>query len=300
MNLLGFLFNCDEHSQKLPDELYCKEYEHLYKKGVRTYLFDIASILEKNEVFLERSTIRVYLIYRGRMISAQQYQKLYDLLLEKNFQLIITPKQYRESHYLDRWYPKLRDLTVRSYFSDGIPTDKEIKELLLKFGTKSVIVKDYVKALNYEWYESCFIEDASNEHEALKVISNFIEQQGDNFSDGLVLREYIDLKKDSKHFKNGNSTSEEIRIFCFGKEPFCFISYWSGGAALRDKNFIKIIDQCASLNSPFYTLDLAKKKDGNWVLIDVGDGQVSNLRGYNIEKFYDCFLSVLNRLYVVY
>ena len=48
------------------------------------------------------------------------------------------------------------------------------------------------------------------------------------------------------------------------------------------------------------TIDLAKKTDGTWVLIEVGDGQVSHLRGYDVDKFYTCFLSLLSKDYDIY
>ena len=67
-----------------------------------------------------------------------------------------------------------------------------------------------------------------------------------------------------------------------------------------DRSFLSAIDKCAILESPFYTIDLAKKTDGTWVLIEVGDGQVSHLRGYDIDKFYTCFLSLLSKDYDVY
>ena len=67
-----------------------------------------------------------------------------------------------------------------------------------------------------------------------------------------------------------------------------------------DRSFLTAIDKCAILENPFYTIDLAKKKDGGWVLIEVGDGQVSHLRGYDVEKFYTCFLSLLAKDYDVY
>jgi len=301
MNNLGFLFGCDSKNNTIVDATFLEEYDYLKSRDVKVFIIDLENILSKDDVLIEKSLYPVSLIYRGWMLSYQQYEKLYQLLLTKNYQLMVSPTAYRESHYLDKWYPKLSDLTAKTYFSEGTPSEEKIKEMLSKFDHKSIIVKDYVKTLNYEWYESCFIKDASNNEEALKVINNFINKQGDSFSGGLVLREYLDIKKTNRHFKEGDGLeNEEVRVFCLDKEPFCFISYWSGGVALRDRNFLGIIDKCNVLSSPFYTLDLAKLSTGEWIIIDVGDGQVSQLRGYDVEKFYDCFLSVLNISYQIY
>lgn len=300
MSSLGFLFNCDEKDRTKPDVEYEQEYEHLAVRKVRVFLFDYTEIEEGQEIQLPYTTEKVYLIYRGWMLNEFQYERLYHTLLEKNYELVVTPYQYRECHYLNYWYPKLENITAKSVYSHGLASDKEIKEMLEKFDGKSVIVKDYVKSRKHEWYESCFIENASDVDNAMEVIHRFIERQAEKFAGGLVLREYLDIVKTGVHFQSHMPISEEIRIYCYRSEPICFISYWSGGMVQMDRSFLNAIDRCAVLESPFYTIDLAKKTDGTWVLIEVGDGQVSHLRGYDVEKFYTCFLSLLSKDYDVY
>jgi len=300
MSILGFLFNCDEKDRTKPDEGYREEYEHLLNRQVKAYLFDLSEIEEGNELQLPKTIEKVYLIYRGWMLNEFQYERLYHALLDINYELVVTPYQYRECHYLNYWYPKLERITAKSVYSHGLPTEEEIKEMLSHFDGKSIIVKDYVKSRKHEWYESCFIEDAADQESALEVIHRFIERQADKFAGGLVLREYLDIVKTGVHFESHMPISEEIRIYCYKSEPICFISYWSGGMVQMDRSFLSAIDKCAILESPFYTIDLAKKKDGGWVLIEVGDGQVSHLRGYDVEKFYTCFLSLLSKDYDVY
>lgn len=300
MSVLGFLFNCDEHHPTLPDKQYAQEYNYLVSRGVRVFLFDFSEIQEGEQLNWERAAEKTYIVYRGWMLNEFQYDRLYDALKEKNYEMIVDPYCYRECHYLNYWYPKLQRLTAKSVYSHGLVDDKAIMKMLAEFGNKSVIVKDYVKSRKHEWYESCFIEDASNTEKAMEVIHHFIERQADKFSGGLVLREYLDIIQTGVHFESRMPISEEIRIYCYKGEPICFISYWSGGMVQMDKSFIEAIDKCAILDSPFYTIDLAKKTDDTWVLIEVGDGQVSHLRGYDISKFYDCFLSLLVRDYDVY
>lgn len=300
MAVLGFLFNCDEHNPNLPDEQYVDEFEYLNERRVRTFLFDFSDIQEGEEIRLPKAIEKTYIIYRGWMLNEFQYDRLYDALKEKNYEMIVDKYCYRECHYLDYWYPKLQRLTAKSVYSHGLVDDQSIIHMLESFGNKSVIVKDYVKSRKHEWYESCFIEDASDTKKAMEVIHHFIERQAENFAGGLVLREYLDIVKTGVHFESHMPISEEIRIYCYKHEPICFISYWSGGMVQMDRSFIEAIDKCAILDSPFYTIDLAKKTDGQWVLIEVGDGQVSHLRGYDVSKFYDCFLSLLVRDYDIF
>lgn len=300
MSVLGFLFNCDERDPSKPDQQYAEEYQYLVDRKVRVFLFDFADISDDGDIRLPKAKEKTYIIYRGWMLNEFQYDRLYDALKQKNYEMIVDQYCYRECHYLNYWYPKLQRLTAKSVYSHGLVDDQAIKNMLKEFDHKSVIVKDYVKSRKHEWYESCFIEDASNTEKAMEVIHHFIERQADNFAGGLVLREYLDIIQTGVHFQSHMPISEEIRIYCYKGEPICFISYWSGGIVQMDRSFIEVIDKCAILDSPFYTIDLAKKNDGKWVLIEVGDGQVSHLRGYDVSKFYDCFLSLLIRDYDVY
>ena len=300
MSILGFIFNCCEHDTTLPDASYQEEYDTLVKRGVRVFLFDLAQLEKKEPIILPKTLEKIYLIYRGWMLSEEQYDTLYETLLEQKYQMVVDPYQYRECHYLDYWYTKLSRLTAKSVYSHGIPSDESILQMLSKFGNQPIIVKDYVKSRKHEWYESCFIEDASNTEDAMKIIHNFIERQGDKFSGGLVLREYLDINKNGVHFKNHLPVTEEVRIFCYKNDPICFISYWSGDMWQMDRAFLDIIDRCAVLESPFYTIDLARTNSGKWVLIEVGDGQISHLRGYDVGRFYDGFLSLLMRDYDLY
>ncbi len=35
--------------------------------------------------------------------------------------------------------------------------------------------------------------------------------------------------------------------------------------------------EISNINSKFFTMDVAKKKDGNWIIMELGDGQVAGL-----------------------
>ena len=48
-----------------------------------------------------------------------------------------------------------------------------------------------------------------------------------------------------------------------------------------------LIKKYSNLNSSFYTVDYAEMEDGDWKIIESGDGQVSGLSDFqNAESFY--------------
>lgn len=154
----------------------------------------------------------------------------------------------------------------------------------------AVIVKDYVKSRKHEWYEACFIEDVKDTENALKVIKNFIERQDDLLTGGVVLREFLNLKSIGKHENSGMPISEEYRVFVLDNEPLIIDSYWhhsEGGLSDNEIKWVKEI--CKRIDSRFVTIDLAKKSDGELVVMELGDGQVSGLQDILEDEFYKCF-----------
>lgn len=54
--------------------------------------------------------------------------------------------------------------------------------------------------------------------------------------------------------------------------------YWEEGAysaALPDTTLFENL--ATSIDNNFFTMDIARREDGNWVVIELGDGQVSGL-----------------------
>lgn len=208
-------------------------------------------------------------------------------LQKKNYYLINNPEEYVNTHYLPNWYKHLENLTPKSIWSDGIPDEEETVRLLKEFGEESVIVKDYVKSRKHEWYKSCFIENASETTKALQVVNNFIEGQGEDLNQGVVLREFVNLESIGFHEKSGMPISNELRLFIFDYKVVCSINYWDGIEINEYPKFIdEILEKLKDINSNFFTVDIAKRCDGKWIIMELGDGQVSGLQDYDAERFY--------------
>ncbi|MGZ0050646.1 ATP-grasp domain-containing protein [Brevibacillus gelatini] len=92
-----------------------------------------------------------------------------------------------------------------------------------------------------------------------------------------------------------SSLSKEYRVF-FWMVPPCFFSralLEGGGLRGAEAGFVAV--SCGGETSeetsekPFFTLDLAKRKDGGWIILEWGDGQVSGLpdRADVVVPFYE-------------
>ncbi|UZO79659.1 ATP-grasp domain-containing protein [Aquimarina sp. ERC-38] len=227
--------------------------------------------------FIKEVERKEFGIYRGWMLTLTQYQNLYNGLLRKNIELINSPAEYKHCHYLPESYNKIESKTPKSNWTRELNEDSILK-LTSEFGDSSIIVKDYVKSEKHNWEEACFIPDASNSDKVKSIVSKFIELRGDSLNEGLVFRQFEELEYLAEHSKSGMPLTKEFRIFFANKKIVKVFDYWDEGDYGETKpeldNFIEIAQK---IDSSFFTMDVAKKKNGEWIIMELGDGQVAGL-----------------------
>jgi hypothetical protein len=179
-------------------------------------------------------------------------------------------------------------------WSKGIPEQQEIIDMLKEFNEEPIIVKDYVKSRKHELYESCYIENAKESEKAMQVVNNFISGQGEYLNKGIVFRKFIKLEPTGFHEKSGMPISNELRLFIFNYKVVCTIGYWNCENINEYPEFVDdIIGRLMNIRSKFFAVDIAKKADGQWIVMELGDGQVSGLQEYNVKAYYSSLMKLL-------
>lgn len=234
-------------------------------------------------------------LYRGWMLQKKSYALLESALREKKIYLLQPLEQYLETHYLPYAYPKLEGMTPKTNWFPCTPESfpaENVQESLKMFGSKSVMIKDYVKSRKQDWEKACFIPDASDLEHAFKIVQNFLLLQGEQFQEGFVFREVVPLEWIGNHSVSRSPIYQEFRIFYYQHQRICAKPYW--GQLTQDKVPYEIFDEIAKkFSSCFFTMDVAKLQDGSWTILEVGDGQVSDLPPNEIPiEFYDRILKI--------
>ena len=68
----------------------------------------------------------------------------------------------------------------------------------------------------------------------------------------------------------------------------CSFPYWDEVKYIDIDKPDEFIRQFSYIDSNFYTVDYACKKDWEWIIVEMGDGQVSGLPGCSDkQKFYN-------------
>jgi hypothetical protein len=219
-------------------------------------------------------------IYRGWMLTPNQYDELYQALLSKNYRLINTTSEYQNCHYLPDSLKFIENKTARTIF-EKFSDDESVKKLIEKtkiFKDNPVIIKDFVKSEKHDWHTACFVPIASDTENLRQIINNFIALRGKYLNEGIVIREFLNLNNLTNHSKSGMPIKEEYRLFFFDKKLLGMFEYWEEGHYLLSKPDTKEFEQIAQgVESNFFTMDIARKTNGELVIIELGDGQVSGL-----------------------
>jgi len=286
---------CDSgFSPKEIDYMYAEEYEKATHNSISTSLISFEELKRGN---VESSIKRVRAnenqelgIYRGWMLKPNQYEMLYKSLLEKNIRLINNPTEYKFCHHFPDSYATIKDYTPISTFKE-VKSKFDIDDFeneLAVFDDKPIVVKDYVKSQKHYWQEACFIPDASDREKVSTVVNKFIELQDSDFNKGLVFREFVELEKLTNHSKSGMPLTKEFRIFVKDNAIINVFKYWDEGDYEELEPVLdEFIELLPKIGSNFFTMDIAKRKDGKWIIIELGDGQVAGLPdNANRDEFY--------------
>jgi len=225
------------------------------------------------------------------MLKPFQYTKLYNELLRKNYILVNNPVEYQNCHYLPDSLLFINNCTPKTIYQK-IDNEDNIEFLLKRaevFEGKPVIIKDYVKSEKHYWKTACFVENSNDTIKLRESIKFFISLRENAFNEGIVLREFVELENLSVHSKCGMPLSVEFRLFFFNNELLDIFDYWEEGDYKIEKPDINFfIELAKSVTSNFFTMDIAKKKDDEYIVMELGDGQVAGIpEKVNKFDFYE-------------
>lgn len=219
-------------------------------------------------------------VYRGWMLRPARYEELYVALETKGIRLINDPDAYRHGHHLPESFAAIADASPESVWLPvhGEVDFDQVMALLALFGEQPVIVKDYVKSQKHYWLEACFIPSAADRAAVERVVRRFLELQGDQLNEGLVFRRFVPLQALTLHSRSGMPLSREFRAFVLDGEVLHVEKYWDEGDYAGEEPPLDLFRaQIAKVQSRFFTLDVVQGADGQWLIVELGDGQVAGL-----------------------
>ena len=263
------------------------DYQYEYDEAVRFPGFQI--LFYNYDEFVGDQPLRVYprqpepgfCVYRGWMLHPLKYGELYRGLLKLGLRLVNSPEEYVNCHEFPNSYGRLKGFTpgLQCYARDQKIPWRRVRDEFPRF-----MMKDFVKSVKGTDFPVYF--DGSYADEVMdRYVERFIELRGPLFEKGIVLKEYVDLKRlDGK-------TNEYRVFFLYHKVLSVSPNSCQTGGERPPEELIRAIP---ALDSNFYTVDFAQLENGGWTVIETGDGQVSGLSPDQfVFKYYEGLLAGL-------
>jgi hypothetical protein len=174
----------------------------------------------------------------------------------------------------------IEEYTFRTYFSP----------MELPYG-KSFVVKGVTNSKKQQWDRLCFAVD----REAAIRIYCELKNDGLIGSQDIIFREYEELII-YERLANGLPVTNEYRIFFYYGEMVGHGYYWSiaeniNKSLIEKENsggleFAEKINKIIAPNNNFYSMDIAQRKDGTWVLVELNSGEMSGLSCCDCDTIY--------------
>jgi hypothetical protein len=252
---MHLLFPSAPFSKIAVDEEYAGEYEAARGAGLACSVFCTQDFEEGTFVPRPAFPMGSKVIYRGWMLTPEEYTRLHDGILSKGGGPVTNPAQYRLCHYLPEWYPQCMDCTPETLF---LSRNADFALALSARTWPAYFVKDYVKSLTTKRGSV-----AATAAEVGEIV-DLIEQFRGKVEGGVCIRKYEDLLP-----------ATEERYFVLNRRAYG-----------RDSHVPPLVSELAErIESPFFSVDIVEASDGQLRLIELGDGQVSSLKRWPMKAF---------------
>jgi len=240
---------------KQPDELFAAEVEAVRAAGFEISLFSLEDFQNGTFRAIPPIPSNSDILYRGWMLSATEYETFVSELSLKGVRAVIDLQMYLSSHHLPNWYASLADLTPETRI---FPPNCDLEAELRVLGWPEFFIKDYVKSL-----KTSVGSRITKPEQVVTVVTEMRRLRG-VIEGGFCVRRIENFLPDT-----------ERRFFVVGGVPHVAIG-----------DVPPIVFECAKrLRSQFYSVDVVQRTDGQFRIVEIGDGQVSDLVGWTPDHF---------------
>lgn len=213
----------------------------------------------------------------ARMGTAEDYAQRYADFAAMGIRLVHTPDTYALTSHLPLWYPRLEGLTPRSVWFDVLPSAGEVEA-------------------HFDWPVFIKGERQTNRHSRKQSIiesrSHFEEVMAQWRREPIlawqrvVCREYVPLRMVTADDGHGLPRSFEFRTFWWRHQCVGIGRYWLSESYAANATELAAIERVAGeaarrLDVSFLVVDVAQTQQGEWIVIEVNDGQDSGYAGVN-------------------
>jgi len=254
-----FLYPSAPFQIKVPDETYAAEHAVAIAAGLPVSLFSYEEFCAGGFHPFPAFSLGETICYRGSSLTLKDYQRLSESIRRAGAIPLTPPDDYKRCHYLPSWYPLLHNHTPKTLF---FMETANVEAALREQGWTRCFLKDYVKSLST--HGGSFITSLDQIPEVIRKMKKYRGM----IEGGLCAREMEDFVPET-----------EQRYFVYKGKPH------AAEGEIPDL----VLLAAKLIKSPFFSVDIIQRKDGTPRIVELGDGQVSDLKSWPPEKFISIF-----------
>ncbi len=213
-------------------------------------------------------------LYRGWMLSEEEYTGLHEALLERDEELVVDPESFAEAMYMPSYVPLLGEHTAPTRWTEGEDI-REAWEVAMELGPPPWIVKDHVKSAKELWHRACFVPEGATYEDFEDICECLVEARGDRFERGFVVRKYLELATLPGWTPEQRRVTDEHRLVFWEGRLVAHAPYLDVESTLENPGQFAFLGR--ALGSPFFTADVARLESGGHTVIEINDGGSSVL-----------------------
>jgi hypothetical protein len=259
---LHFLYPSDPIDLRKPDAIFMEQVDELRKLGLEVSTFSLGQLGDATCKIRKPIPIGATVIYRGWMLKATEYEQLLSLIQTQQAVPLTSSEIYLSCHYLPNWYPLIREFTAET---EILPAYADFSVALKTLNWEKFFIKDYVKSLKTS------VGSVISRPEEIHLVLAELQKFRGTIEGGVCVRRYEDL-------------------IPYSEKRYFVIQGQAHGAVGPVPD---LVSECARrIASPFFSIDVATRADGVLRVVEIGDGQVSDLVGWEPARFAELWKSL--------
>lgn len=211
-------------------------------------------------------------VWVGFVPPPDRYREVYEAARAKNIVLLNDPDEYRLTSELDRYYPRLGDLTFRTVSLTSVAECAAAEALGFP-----LFVKGAVRSARTRGWKACVAENTAELH---TLVAELLAMESRSRG-RVVVRELVRLRH-TRVTEHGFPLGREFRVILHRGEVLGMGYYWEGDdplmalTAAEEAAVLDVAREAARrVGVPFMTVDVGQLEDGSWKVVETGDPQFS-------------------------
>ncbi len=247
---IAFLFPVSDLNPRKVDEAFADQYEALKAVGIPCALL-------RDGIVVGADIKGHRVVYRGWMLSTVDYTHMVNAIYAAGGQPFTSLGEYMLCHHLPGWYRYIEDMTMKTVF---FPSDCDIEAELYNLKWNGYFIKDHVKSNN-----GALGSVAMRPEEGPAIVAELAKYRG-AIEGGLCVREHMPVTDERRIFVRGG------RVHAIEGTPLDYVYMAKELAMTR-------------ILAPFYSIDIGTNRYGKAVVVEIGDGQVSDIKEWTPNQF---------------